>query len=204
MTEASTISRDASQRGRRSADADRRRTGRDARDVSFYQPRDGRGRRPRSGRDGGRRRGRGRSRATRLRHHRLVHQHRAADPLPRPVAPGSCRPSRRARRADHRRGRCDAGDVRGRPTRRADRDRALLRGSAEDVSVDRGSRQQREPRHAAPPLGRERGRRGGRGDHRLQLSDATRTGQARARARGRVHRCAEGRTGYAVDHAGAR
>ena len=35
-----------------------------------------------------------------------------------------CRPSRRARRADHRRGRRDARDVRGRPTRRADRDRA--------------------------------------------------------------------------------
>ena len=80
----------------------------------------------------------------------------------------------------------------------------LLRRSAEELSVDRGSRQQREPRHAAPPLGGERSRRGGGGDHRLQLPDAARAGQARARAGGRMHGCAEGRTGHAVDHARAR
>ena len=71
-------------------------------------------------------------------------------------------------------------------------DRALLRGSAEDVSDDRRPRQHREPRHAAPPLGGERGRRGCRGDHRLQLSEPAGAGQARARARGRLHGRAQG------------
>ena len=204
MTEASTISRDTSEAAGRPADADRRSAGRDAGHVSFYQPRDRRGGRPRSRRDGGRRRGGGRSGAARVRHHRLVDEHRAADPLPRSVAPGPCRPSRRARRADHRRSRCHTGDVRGRPTRRTDRDRGVLRGSAEDLPADRGSRQHREPRHAAPPLGGEGSRRGGGGDHRVQLPDAARARQARARAGGRVHRRAQGRTGHAVDHACAR
>ena len=44
--------------------------------------------------------------------HRLVDEHRAADPLPRAVPPGADRSPRRAGRADHRRGRCHPSAVR--------------------------------------------------------------------------------------------
>ena len=69
------------------------------------------------------------------------------------------RPPRRARRADHRRGRCHRRTEPGRAARSADRDRALLRRSVARLSDDRGPRQHREPRHAAPPLGGEGSRR---------------------------------------------
>ena len=48
-------------------------------------------------------------------------EHRAADPLPRAVAPGAGRSPRRARRADHRRGR---------------RDRALYQGAQLDAPIE--------------------------------------------------------------------
>ena len=89
-----------------------------------------------------------------------------------------------------------------RPARRADRDRPLLRRPARPLPDDRGPRRDRGVRRAAPPLGGEgsRGRR--RRDHRLQLPEPARAGQAGPRARRGLHGGAQGRAGHPADHAG--
>ena len=71
------------------------------------------------------------------------------------------------------------------------------------LPAHRGSRPHGVPRPAAPPLGGEGGRGRRRRDHRLQLPDPARAGQAVPRARGRVHGRAQGRPGHAADHARA-
>ncbi len=85
-----------------------------------------------------------------------------------------------------------------------DQDHRLLRRAAEDLSADRGTRRDREPRTAPPPLGREGSRRRRRGDHRLQLSQPAGDGQAGSGAGRRLHGRAEGRPRYPADHAGPR